>query len=180
MNQKFLLTLTKDSVASGPFPLHELLKGSLFYPAAGFDGTPIRHWPMGVDSFVLVDWSVDQFEFYDAIMASNAFYGYEIFASRSLHQTDLSPKGWRPRVPDSVDRDKYLINMEMAMENGKNIFAEWVVFERLPKFGDHHGPVRFSLVYIRAEGAAAYQGLYVDNNVLPSVVTLIGLVQILV
>ena len=46
-------------------------------------------------------------------------------------------------------------------------------FERDPEFGKEHGPQRFSLLYLGAEGAAAYSGLYLANKITPKAMAII-------
>jgi len=42
--------------ADNSLPLQDILADSLFYPAAGVDGSPVRHAKrLGVNSFVYVD-----------------------------------------------------------------------------------------------------------------------------
>ena len=48
-----------------------------------------------------------------------------------------------------------------------------MVLERESGFSPEHGPARFSLLYLCADGAAAYQALYVANAVAPKVIAII-------
>ena len=52
-------------------------------------------------------------------------------------------------------------------------FATWMVFERLPEFGEDHGPKRFSLLYLCADGVATYQALYWTHGVHPRAIAII-------
>lgn len=63
--------------------------------------------------------------------------------------------------------------MRFAQATPNNSFAQWTIFERCEGFGDEHGPKRFSFFFIRGEGAATYQALYVSNNVLPKILAII-------
>lgn len=63
--------------------------------------------------------------------------------------------------------------MEMAQAAPGNSFAQWTIFERLDGFDGKHGPKRFSFFFVRGEGAATYQALYVSNNVLPRILAII-------
>ena len=53
-------------------------------------------------------------------------------------------------------------------------FCSWLIFERKPEFDESHNPVRFSLLYLCADGAAAYQALYLSNNIAPKFLCLIN------
>ena len=52
-------------------------------------------------------------------------------------------------------------------------FGEWLVFEREAGVAEDHGPERFSLVYVGADGVASYQALYLQNEVAPEVLAII-------
>jgi len=40
---EWLTNLSPKTIMNEPFPLHELLRDSLYYPSSGFDGDPVRH-----------------------------------------------------------------------------------------------------------------------------------------
>lgn len=52
-------------------------------------------------------------------------------------------------------------------------FCEWVILERNAGFHDDHGPGRFSLLFLCVDGVAAFQALYVGNQVAPGTVAII-------
>src|SRR5690606_20306993 len=52
-------------------------------------------------------------------------------------------------------------------------FAEWVVLQRKNDFGADHGPERLSLLYLVADGAAAFHALYNTQRVAPYIVSII-------
>jgi len=172
MNQEWLLSLTRQEIETQAFPLFEVLGGSLYYPASGLDGSPIRHWSIGVESFVYADMSVTQAS-YESELSHGAFRGYQLLASKPLHPTDLTPTGWRLQIPECLDADVYQRLVVDALSDGTRPFAMWSIFERLPELSDAHGPQRFSLLYVRGEGCATYQALYNSNCVLPKVMALV-------
>ena len=172
MFQDWLLALTKQDVLAREFDAKKVLDGCLFYPASGIDGSPIRHWGIGVDSFVYVDMTVTKADF-NRVIAGGAFKGYDLYASRELPPQELMTRNWRMRAPSSIDKAEYVERMQRAMNDKTGPFATWSVFERKDEFSDSHGPKRFSLLYMRAEGVAAYDGLFAGHLVLPKVVALI-------
>lgn len=171
MNIQLLNDLTVDDIQNGTFPLEKVVDESLYYPASGIDGSPIRHWGLGVNSFIYVDWLTDRVSLLSEIQKANAFKGYGLLAYRDLSRSDLTPIGWIPQRPNSLDSQLYKINMQSAMHDKSGPFAIWAIFERLPEFTDQHGPSRFSFINIRGEACATYQAIYVANNVLPKIVT---------
>jgi hypothetical protein len=172
MNLETLLSLTPSAIEDGPFPLQEVLEDSLFYPASGIDGTPIRYWLEDILSFVYVDLSYSKSTFEDAILAAPP-YGYSILGMRNLSPQDLTPLGWKPTMPAGLDRESYLSALEMGEASENSAFGLWVVFERGSGLGDSHGPIRFSLVFLRSEAVATYQAIYVENYVCPRMLALI-------
>jgi hypothetical protein len=166
MTEHFLAALTPEAIAQGPFPLDEVVGGSLFYPASGTDGSPIRHWPLGICSFVYADWSVDSTKL-EVAVTQRTPSGYRVLGMRELGAADLTPKGWKPKPPATVEAGSYLALQRMAGATSANAFGRWHVFEREANRDDKHGPARFSLLFLRAEGVAAYQALYESNGLRP-------------
>ena len=171
-NQEWLTNLTPNEIQNGPFPLSDILDGSLYYPASGTDGSPIRHWEIGVDSFVYVDFSITR-QYYVQEINHGAFNGYALLANREVSINDLTPNGFDFQIPTCINKRRYIDAVRMALADGTGPFGMWSVFERLPAFGENHGPKRFSLVHIRGEGCATYQAIYDSNGLLPKVVTLV-------
>jgi hypothetical protein len=155
-----------------PFPLGEILEGSLYYPGSGIDGTPIRNWSLGVNSFVYVDMSWSQASYLKAL-SDQPVYGYQIAAQREIRQHELTPNGYNTTIPASLSQQEYEIAMRINKAGLEDAFALWSVFERDSDRNDSFGPERFSLLHIRAEGVAAYEALYVANGCLPKILAFI-------
>jgi hypothetical protein len=154
------------------FPLGAILEGSLFYPGSGIDGTPIRNWSLGVNSFVYVDMSWSQASYLKAL-SDHPVRGYHITAQREVRQYELTPNGFNTTMPASLSQQEYEIAMRINKAGPENAFALWSVFERDSDRNDSFGPKRFSLLHIRAEGVAAYEALYVANGCLPKILAFI-------
>ncbi len=166
MKLEMLLSLTQDAIHGDPLPLQQILKDSLFYPASGVDGTPIRHWPEGILSFVYVDTSYTKLAFEDVIQNAPPS-GYSVYASRGLSPPELTPRGWTPTIPAELGNERYLEALGSVGASPATAFASWTVFERNSALSDSHGPLRFSLLFIRAEAVAAYQAIYISNKIRP-------------
>lgn len=154
------------------FPLDAILEGSLYYPGSGIDGTPIRNWSLGVNSFVYVDMSWSQ-ESYQKALSDHPVHGYHIAAQRGVSQHELTPNGYNTAMPASLSPQEYEIAMRINKAGPENAFALWSVFERDSDRNSSFGPERFSLLHIRAEGVAAYEALYVANGCLPKILAFI-------
>jgi hypothetical protein len=153
------------------FPLKAVLEHSLYYPASGFDGRPVQFLAGLVHSFIYVDYGVGQDRLHEAL-EENGFSGYRILGRKRLSQADLVPQGWTPTVPSRF-RENVLRGQGTVRSFAQAPFAEWLIFGREAGFGQEHGPDRFSLVYLGADGVATYQALYHTNRVAPLAVAII-------
>lgn len=160
----WLTNLTPDAIKHAPLPLHELLCESLYYPSSGFDGDPIKHFGGNVLSFVYVDYGHTR----DAFMNVLQFTGYELVASRFVTENELVPDGRRPLDLRWMDGDPLRYRAYV-----KEPFCVWSIFQRRGEFSVGHGPVRFSLLFICADGVATFQALYLGNSITPKAVAII-------
>jgi len=162
----WLAGITSDSMASDAFPLHSILEGSLYYPSSGFDGRPVQYLGQYIHSFIYADYG-QSLEDLECRLDSEGsrFLGYEILGRRSVRQHELVPKGWRQIVmPGPGETPPRVDSMQ-------NPYCEWFVFQRTEEYGEDHGPERFSLLYLSADGSAAYQALF--NETTPKAIAII-------
>ena len=154
---QWLSKLVAASVMNEPFPLRELLKDSFYYPSSGFDGRPIQQIACNFLSFIYVDYGYSRDEF--MVELNKGFLGYDLLAERAVTAKELTPNGWRPTLPRHEDGnpDQYFDLSTIT----KQPFCSWSVFQRREDFPASHGPARFSLLYLCADGVAAFQALYV-------------------
>ncbi|QDV37566.1 hypothetical protein ElP_55060 [Tautonia plasticadhaerens] len=149
----------------GRIPLLELLRGSVYYPAAGFDGSPVEFLGKEYHSFVYSDFGVTPKKL---IKKLSTFRGYRPLAYREVEAGELMPNGLLP-IPIGVIR---------RIEQKPNpfypdFFACWAILQRTPDFGPDHGPSRFSLLYVRYEGVTTFHSLYRGNEMTPGVLAII-------
>ncbi len=157
MSPDLLNEIDASSIATMEIPWAELLTDSLYYPSSGIDGTPIRHWRLGVNSFVYADFLVSRDDYGRAL---RSIVGYEPVAQQEIPEEAIAPLGWRSLMPEAVEPRQYLRAMQYSRVAGGRFFALWTVFQRRPGRPDWLGPPRFSLLHIRAEGVATYNALY--------------------
>lgn len=155
------------TIKNESFPLRELLQDSLYYPSSGFDGDPVRHLAGNILSFIYVDYGHSHAEYMNALR-NPGFRDYDLLATRSVTDQELTPNGWRPTPPIRVDGDA-----SRYRDWIKNPFCSWSVFQRRDDVATNHGPLRFSLLYLCADGVAAFQALYVANSAVPRAVAVI-------
>jgi len=164
----WLANLTNHEIMTGEFPLNNILQDSLYYPASEFDASPIRHFSGSFLSFIYVDYSTRRHDLLNQL-ETNGFIGYQILGQRSVLEKELKPIG-TPTTP-VVKNDLYKKVPDGIINNEP--FCEWIVFERNSGFDDSHGPLRFSLIYLVADGVAAYTALYTSNKKVPKGIAII-------
>jgi len=150
-----------DENQPSKIPLKKILNDSLYYPSAGFDGVPIRYLSGNIYSFIYVDYGRSSSEL-DEEIQNRGFNGYQIILSREITEGELTPNGWKPSPPSRHDGDPSKYRNWI-----KKPFAKWLVFQRNDGLGSEHGAERFSLLYLCAEGVAAFQALYISNECFP-------------
>lgn len=163
----WLSRLTAESIENGPFPLREILRTSLFYPASKFDVDPVQYLGGHVHSFIYADYGVDEEDFEHALRAP-AFHGYRILGKRTVDENHLVGRNWDPESVPPEQRPR----VELFQADGTP-FCTWVVFECLPDFDELQGPSRFSLLYWWQEGVAAFQKLYASRRLAPKAIAII-------
>lgn len=163
----WLSRLTTESIQNGPFPLREILQSSLYYPASGFDGDPVKYLTGDIHSFVYVDYG-DEEEAFERALQTEGFKGYRLLGKRAVPEKTLLPRNWDPDVLPP----EYRLPDEFPEAYGTP-FCTWIVLERLPGFDDEHGPARFSLLYWSHEGVSAFLKLYFFRGITPRAVAII-------
>lgn len=166
---RWLTNVSPTNIMNEPFPLHEILHDSLYYPSSGFDGDPVRHLAGNILSFIYVDYGRSHDEFISA-SRNPGFSGYDLVADRSVTELELTPQGWHPVLPTHSDGDP---SLTFYRDWIKKPFCSWSVFQRRETVPVSHGPSRFSLLYLCADGVAAFQAIYVANSAVPKAVAVI-------
>lgn len=168
----WLARLNPAELGASDFPLEELLKHSLYYPAAGFDGRPVQFLGGFIHSFIYVDYGKEE-QAVDAEVQAPGFLGYHLVGGKHLSERDLAPNGWRPQAPPQFPNQMRAFTERQAHRSVRSPFATWYIFDRDECRDEGHGPLRFSLVYLCADGVAAYQALYRHNHTAPEVLAII-------
>ena len=166
----WLLNITPDS----NFPLEHILKRSVYYPASGIDGRPIRFMGFHVQSFVYVDYGNSSDEVLAHLQEPKfGFRGYNALFCRTVSEGELFPGGFQL---NSIRRAKIIQAISRPMRApypSLFSFAIWAVFDRQAEFTDEHGPQRFSVLYIGGEGVAMHHELYVARQKSPEVIAIV-------
>ena len=164
---KWLEELTTESLLTMEFPIKAILKDSLYYPASGFDGDPIKHLLGTFLTFIYVDYARSH-ELLMQEIRGRGFKGYRMLGWRAVTRQELIPHGWAPRYPTWEDGDP-----RSGYRWAKPPFCDWCVFERLQELPEEYGPYRFSLLFLGGDGVATFQALYLGNHAFPRGVAII-------
>ena len=152
----WLTYLSPITMWNGEFPLHRLLRDSLYYPCSGLDGDPVKHLAGNIVSFVYVDRGFSRERVLNELKYPG-FLGYRPIATpRCVTERELAPDG-RP-LATPIDNFHFCI---------------WSVFQRQEGVAADHGPSRFSLLYICADSVATFRAIYHTNAVAPRALALI-------
>ncbi|MDO9277537.1 MAG: hypothetical protein Q7U05_03095 [Polaromonas sp.] len=165
----WLAHATAETMREEPFPLREILDGALYYPSCGSDGGPVQYLGPWYQSFVYVDYGYGREDFLKQLVNA-PFVGYQIMGMRSVSLNELAPRGWDQSALTQEENEDAL---RYARDWRKKPFCEWVVFERAASRTSSQGPQRFSLLYLCADGAQAFNTLYVSNKLRPGAIAVI-------
>jgi hypothetical protein len=169
----WLAQLNPAELGSANFALDEALQHSLYYPAAGFDGRPVQFLGGFIHSFIYVDYGMEE-PAVDTEAQVSGFLGYHLAGHKRLSERELAPNGWHLQVPLQFQNQVRAFTERLAQGFVRKPFATWYIFDRNDDDrGEDHGPQRFSLIYICADGVAAYQALYWYNHTAPEVLAII-------
>jgi len=269
----WLANISQSTIAIDPFPLTQLLEDSLYYPSSGFDGDPVKYLSGNILSYIYVDYGHSQDKLENEIL-KRGFRGYDLVATRSVTEQELTPSGWRPIQPTQYhgerpgnnwfdhddltieglkifhhdkekkfreqswkfrelsekfrqcsedlirlsemllviqEQDRFDVEPDFQGINDRLVYIEsefdyqrkelehqrqeykteckdlmgsefwnkkkpycfWSIFQRGINVPSIHGPPRFSLLYLCADGVAAFQALYYANSASPKAVAVI-------
>ena len=168
---QWLDDITKKNFGEIPFEIKTILEDSLFYPAAGSDGGPVKDFGGYVYSFVYADYGYGISRIIsDLKNPERKFTGYNTLACREISKKDLVPEWNPPDLSQNSARDyKFNAGIEQVDGFDNNNCCLWAILERQLGFTDEHGPQRFSLLYVNADYLATFIALYIDNHIKPSV-----------
>jgi hypothetical protein len=140
--------------------INTFLENSVYYPACGYDGTPIKYLGKLFSNFVYADYNTDYFEL-ENIICLHGLQGYRLKNIYSLDAEELFGFNWE----DFIIKNKEIY--EMLHFKNEDQFARIFSFDRNIRLNDSHGKRNIELLYIKAEGISTYNYLYVQRNIAP-------------
>lgn len=176
-----LLHWLTETTRDGTLPIKEILSDCTYYPASGTDGIILSQaWRRTqAYSFVYADYGVSKCSLENEIerqipRGGQGLLGYRLVFRRSVARHELEVPGWVSRVPlTSEERRRALeIYRHVARDHGtfrlaSVAYCEWAVFEREESRDASHGPARLSLLFLFADGVAAYDALFLSRGISP-------------
>jgi len=138
----------------------EFLENSVYYPACGFDGTPIKCLSKIFSNYVYVDYLSD-YKDLEYNIKFNGLLGYKVKNSSLINAEELFGISWHNF---KLENDEIYKKLRSEYEEP---YAKAYTFERRSNFSDNHGKKDITLLYIKAEGISTYKYLYIKKNIAP-------------
>lgn len=130
---KWLVSLSNRLSNNITFPLDAILKDSLYYPASGLNGTPIKFLAGNILSFVYADYGVKKKEFLENMNGTGrdcGFLGYHSVLQKEIYRSDIVPNGWNPKIIPTDKRDSERL---LALEKECEPFGHWSICKEILK-----------------------------------------------
>lgn len=152
-----------DQFKRGDAFSHQAFFGSrvVYYPGSGTDGHPVKVFGSthSAHHFVYADYGVTQ-ETVEAELRNHGFQGYHTLSRLQLRESDLTPRGWTPHVhAGELLPKRAAFGVVAAAPFG---FLE--VLERDHDLDDSHGARRLAVLFLGADGIAAYDALFCQGH----------------
>lgn len=129
----------------------------VFYPGSGTDGQPVKFFGSRhlARCFIYVDYGITR-EHIERELLAHPFAGYRILGRVPASEHDLSPGGWTQHLRgDEVGTPPFPVVRPYAL---------FVVLERDADRDDAHGPRRLCVLFLCADGVAAYDALFCQGD----------------
>lgn len=133
------------------------------YPGSRTDGHPVKLFGSthSAHCFVYVDYGVTQAHLEAELgHPMHGFRGYHSLARLQLRGDDLVPWGWSARA----DRSELPHDGRVTASASAAPFGFLEVLERSRELDDDHGAHRLAILFLHADGIAAYDALFCQED----------------
>jgi len=158
----------------GSLPIPEILSDSLYYPASGLNGTPVKFLGGNVHSFVYADYGIPvkaMLSNLHGLDKDSGFKGFSLVREREVLHRELFPEDVRY---DFIPTKRQIENGRCSMtRHPEETAGHWSIWQRQMEYPDAHGPELFSFLYICGEMSRVYQALYTKLRKRPLVLAII-------
>ena len=138
----------------------------VFYPGSGTDGHAVKVFGSShaAHCFVYVDFMLSEADIRSALdSTSHRFKGYKTVARQSVRQNEIGPLSWVSHATEA-QRQMAMAHFRGGPPQGFGMFE---VLERDERFDDSHGPKRLAILFLGADGHAAYDALFCQEGQKP-------------
>lgn len=160
--------------------IDEILCNSVFYPACGEDGLPVKYFnehfaEYGINNYVYVDYAMNADRLQEL---QDSFRYYHVVEQKDLRECELVVPGTdylqyaSVLTPEEVTRQKDVV-FGRYIDTIKP-FSRIIEYARDDDADPSRGPERFNLLYIGAEAVAAYAALYSTRGIAPKAIAIIA------
>lgn len=153
--KEFMPSWLRDWDLGGRFPVARFFASRVvYYPGSGTDGQPVKFFGArhAAHCFVYVDYGISRDHVVGELAETgHPFAGYRSVGRIEVSERDLTPNGWVPHLNEEQSS-----SLHHAYEAP---YAFFEILERRPGFGAEHGPQRLVILFLCADGVAAYDAL---------------------
>lgn len=127
------------------------------YPGSGLDGHPVKLFGQAhaAHCFLYIDYGTTSHQLKASLNTpGQRFRGYRTLLRQDLEEKDLYAGRWTPHVTgEEMQRSR-----QGMIRTSPFAFLE--ILEREPELDESHGPGRLALLFLGADGFAAYDALF--------------------
>ncbi len=154
--EKFDVHRPKENIVSDFFQSR-----IVYYPGSRTDGSAVKFFRHEARCYVYADYFTEREEIL-AELDRHPFMGYSVRSRLDLTETDLAPPGCTMHIDDTISKaftDRVRRHWPYARP-----FAFFAILERDDGFDETHGPGRLAILFIAADGYAAYDALFCQSG----------------
>jgi hypothetical protein len=148
--------------------IEEYLGESVFYPASGLDGAPVKFLGKnGFRRFFYADYAISR-EKFARENRERGFCGYRWHSTDELDFEAVFGCDW-----DTILHKHRCLITTLQFFDWDPPFVAVARFERLASYADDHGPVHFELIFARCEAVTTYTDVFSRRRIAPKCIAYI-------
>lgn len=155
----WLLKITPDRIADPEQTLRQFMRcRTVYYPGSGFDGDPVAAFNAShaAHCFVYVDYLTERVALLDELRC-RGFRGYSSIMTIDLQEADFGIGAWISHARNPIRYPFPPVRPYGFLE----------IFERETTRGEDYGSKRFAVLFLAADGHAAYDALFCQKDIPP-------------
>ena len=127
--------------------LDRILIDSLYYPASGLNGTPVKYLSGNIYSFIYADYGIKKDDFLNNLNGKGpdcGFMNYHSVCQQEVFRHEIVPDNWHPSIVPTTQRDRERL---LQCERRCTPFGHWSVWQRDESANSDVGSLRFSFLF---------------------------------